>query len=57
MYFSPWPGRFAPVLPYKGRLAHHVASLGPSRNHNNLILIYTLPWANSADDFTVGLVL
>ncbi len=26
---SPWPGRFVPVLPYKERLAHHVASLGP----------------------------
>ena len=25
----PWPGRFAPVPPYKERLAHHVASLDP----------------------------
>lgn len=25
----PWPGRFVLVLPYKERLAHHVASLNP----------------------------
>lgn len=25
----PWPGKYAPVLPYKEKLAHHVASVGP----------------------------